>query len=140
MAVTGLGQSMAIGLLPAWITAIADGDGEPLDDLVDRLGYSQDTRDDSDPVFDLIGCAAQVAHSILAGVDPAAVPQALHIDTGDAVAASQAGTVAATLGRCALWDATPAATRETQPVANDVPALVLTGALDPQTPSRPPPA
>jgi pimeloyl-ACP methyl ester carboxylesterase len=131
--VAGLGQSSAIGLLPAWIAAITEGDTEPLDALVERRGRTQDGSD-SDGLFYVVECAEEIAHSQLAGADADEVPDVLEVDPDDAVAASQAAIVASTVEACELWAPAPVATSAKAPISSDVPALVVNGALDPQTP------
>jgi pimeloyl-ACP methyl ester carboxylesterase len=132
--ISGLGQSRVIPLIPAWITAIAAGDDEPLEGLVERTGYGHEALDDSEPVFYLIECAEEVAHSALADTDPAEVPGVLGVDGSNLAAVGQADVVAGTVAACEIWSPTPADAREDEPVHSDVPALVLAGTFDPATP------
>jgi pimeloyl-ACP methyl ester carboxylesterase len=132
--INGLGQSHVIPLIPAWITAVAAGDDEPLEGLVERTGYGHETLDDSEPVFYLIECAEEVAHSALVDSDPSEVHAVLGVDGTDLPAVGQADVVAGTLAACEIWSPSPADPREDQPVHSDVPALVIAGAFDPATP------
>jgi pimeloyl-ACP methyl ester carboxylesterase len=132
--ISGLGQSHVIPLIPAWITAIAAGDDEPLEELIERTGYGHDTLDDSEPVFYLIECAEEVAHSALADIAPNEVPAVLGVDDADLPAVGQADVVAGTIAACEIWSPTPADPREDQPVHSEVPALVFAGTFDPATP------
>ncbi|MEX2619066.1 MAG: alpha/beta hydrolase [Egibacteraceae bacterium] len=131
--VAGLGQSAAVGLMPAWIAAIADGGTEPLEALVERRGRTRDGSD-SDGLFYLVECAEEIAHSRLAEVDAEDVADVLEVDLDDVVAASQSAIVASTVDACALWAPPPVDAAVRRPVTSDVPALVISGALDPQTP------
>jgi pimeloyl-ACP methyl ester carboxylesterase len=132
--ISGLGQSHVIPLIPAWITAIAAGDDEPLEGLIERIGYGHELLDDSEPLFYLIECAEEIAHSALVDVDPADVVAVLGVDENDLAAVSQADVVAGTVAACEVWSPAPADAIEDEPVRSDVPALVLAGGFDPATP------
>ncbi len=132
----GLSDSSTIAAVPDFIAEVVAGGTSSLDDVVDRLGRTRSDAvdEDSTPVFYVIECAEELALSPLADIDPDDAWDVLDIDADDTIGFHSGFTVAQMVGLCAVWDTGAAPAIEDAAVTSDVPALLLAGTFDRQTP------